>query len=625
MAAMPKPSSNAMLQEIQKKILGSRAEQLTPVEVHRLFSEPITPEFNLTLYRAFQRKALNPDLTLLQAIPRAQTRPYLIPIALCLRFGADANMYVTMPNVGTVHLLGYLYLTLGGDKLNNVEAADIDILDTIVLMMLTQGSRSSLPMFDPLAGKIRGPGDAPASSMSVVEWLADQGYVNILGRVPGGDPSQIRKVVPGAQSLNILAILMDNLSIGSDTYVERELSLAIRAYSLTVFDAIPISDTRVEMDYIGLNDSVTFLNSATYEKLLKHGQIPSYLLINRIITGMKAYRTAGRIIPFQELQKMLTLSLDSGIELDQDQYNIISGMGSDVLETINRSYQQPYWRKICTVKNSVGDIPESLRQVAIALNIDHTLSKAAICETLIGLSKADKESLKEAARRRQELRMAGDLGTINEFLNGKTPQLVCRNRSTLRYDPMDYNDLDLAYYRDDQGAVWCFSSDSFASLLEAGVNPTNNTALPESFKDQLRQQIEALQKLGIDAGRGSVGIGSSGMPPTFAGMVDRLTAPDVINEKGSEIQLNNFIQWGLANGVGSDTLKNLTKDKMSAGLRAINFSYDLTPLSTSSALVTTARIINYLKVHDPESLPVFFMAVNSLAWAVRSSVEDISK
>jgi hypothetical protein len=378
---------------------------------------------------------------------------------------------------------------------------------------------------------------------------------------------------------------------------------------LNVFDAIPIADTIVGMDYGGLADSVTYLNSATYDKLLKHGQTPSYLLINRIITGMKAYRTAGRVIPFQELQKMLTLSLDLGIELDQDQYNLITGMGADVVEVINRSYKQPYWRKICSVKTSVGAIPDSLRQVAISLNIDHTMSKASICDALIGLSKADKESLKEAARRRQELRMAGELGTINEFLNGKTPILACRNRSTLRYDPMDYNDLDLAYYRDDQGAIWCFSSDAFASLLESGINPTNNTILPQSFKDQLQRQIDALQKLGINAARGAVGVGSAGMAPTFPAMVDRLTSPDIINEKGSQTQLNNFMELGLANGVGSETLKTLTKDNMSAGLRAIGFDYDLTPLSTSSALVATARIINYV---DPASAQTFFTAVSAI-------------
>src|SRR5688500_5443220 len=76
----------SMLNEVQKKIYGQRNEKLTPVEINRLFQVPVTPEFNLTIYRALQRNALNPDITLLQAIPRAITKEYLIPIALCLRF-----------------------------------------------------------------------------------------------------------------------------------------------------------------------------------------------------------------------------------------------------------------------------------------------------------------------------------------------------------------------------------------------------------------------------------------------------------------------------------------------------------------------------------------------------------
>lgn len=85
---------NRTLNEVQKKIYGKRTEELTPTEVYRMFGLPIDPEFNLILHRALERKAMSPDVAILQAIPRSVTNQYLTSITLCLRFGDNPNMYV---------------------------------------------------------------------------------------------------------------------------------------------------------------------------------------------------------------------------------------------------------------------------------------------------------------------------------------------------------------------------------------------------------------------------------------------------------------------------------------------------------------------------------------------------
>lgn len=588
--------TDTMLNEIQKKLYGQRKEKLSAVEIHRLFQTPITPEFNLLIYRALQRQAINPDVTILQVIPRAVSKEYLITIAMCLRFGADSNMYVEAPRLGTIHILGYVYSMLG-----NGQIVDESVLNTIVLMLLLSSSRPSMPIFDSKGGRIREPGDTqPISSLTVTEWLNEQGYNTLLNDLPAWNADELKQVVD-KESMVILSILLDNPALMTREYLPQDMSLAIRSFS--PIDKIPVSDDKILMDYTSMSEAVTHLNADAYDKLLKKGLDPSYLLINKILISLRTYHTEGNISASQELQRMLISSVSLGIQLDQDQMNIVSTLGRDILEAVMKEYEQPYWRKICRATDSKQQLPDQLRRLAISLNIDPNSSRTAVCENISNLAKSDKEALKEAARRRQQLRMASDLGTMNEFLGNKTPTLVCRNKSLLPHDPLDYNDVDLAYYRDDQGAVWCFGSDSFSSLLESGVNPYNSTILPESFKVELRYRIDLLNQLGIDSTR------VYRAPMTFSQSIESLTAKDIVNEKGSVEITNTFIQIAAQNNISAETIKSLTKDQMIAAFRSIGYEVNLSPLSTSHALIATAHIVVYLQRNDPTAVAPFFDSI----------------
>lgn len=615
----PQNQVEITLNEVQKKIYGQRSDKLTAVEINKLFQAPATPEFNLLIYRALDLKAIDPDIAILQAIPRATTKEYLISIALCLRFKADANMYVNAPKLGTIHILGYVYNILGGDKFNDKNYyssreednnTDENILNTIVLMLVAKGSRPSLPMFDRKAGKIRDDTEISPTSVSVNEWFNEQGYVTILNRINIGDASELQRIVD-KESLAILSILLDMPILMGRDYEYKDMLLAIRAFSVISFDKIPSSEVKVSLDYKSLDEAVTYLNSMAFDKLIKRGQTPSYVLINKILIGMRAYRNIGRIIAVQELERMLLSSIAIGTQLDQDQLEIISVMGKDLLDSVKKEYEQPYWRKICRSPNITGDIPEPLRRLAISLNIDPSMSQPAICEKIGTLAKLDKEALKEAARKRQQTRMAGDLGYINEFLNGNAPNLVCRNKSLLQQDPFDYNDVDIAYYRDDQGAIWCFGSESFATILETGVNPYNSTMLPNLFKEELRYRIEVLKRLGINADEGQVGIYTSKISTkTFSTSIDSLTAKDIIDEKISGRALEAFIQLANSNNISVETIRSLTKERMMDALRSVGYNINLAPLSTSHALVTTARVVDYINRNDTNQLQNFFNSLN---------------
>ena len=380
-------------------------------------------------------------------------------------------------------------------------------------------------------------------------------------------------------------------------YEAKDIILAIRAF--TPIDSIPVQTALIMIDYKSLYDCVTYLNSDAFEKLLDAGQLPSYLLINKILTNMKFYKTRGRIMAHQELEKMLTASITIGVQLDREQLNIISTLGQNVLDIVMKDYEIPYWRKICKASHKI--VPQRLRQLAISLNIDPDLSQTAICDNISKLAKSDKEAIKDAAKKRQQLRMSSNLGHIYEFQNEHIPNLTCSNKTLLLNDPFDYNDIDIAYYRDDQGDIWCFTSDSFDSLLENGLNPYNSTTLPQSLKDQLYYKIDILKKLDLYR------ISS---PITLSTAIDNLSLNDSVSEKNSEQVVNNFIHLANRYNVNIDIIKNLSKDSMMVALNSIGYNVDLTSLVTSHALITTAYIIEYVNQIDPETIKHFFNSIN---------------
>lgn len=591
-----------LLDELQKKIYGERQDQLTPLEINRMFKYPITAEFNTILYRGLQRNALNPDVTILQIIPRAKNKDFIIPIALALRYGADPNMYVDAPKLGTIHILGYVYNSLGLPSSNY----DNEVLNTIVLLLLAQGSRPSLPMYDKTAGKIKPDTTIPITSISVKDWLNDQGYDTILNRLNSSDLNSLAKYVD-KDSLNVLSILLDRPNLIGRDYVEQDLLLAIRSFSSNSFDKIPVSNSMYLLDYKTLEDAVSYFNADAFDKLLTKGQMPSYLLINKILVGMKKYRATGNIVIVQELERMLISSISMGTQLDQDQLAIVSVMGQDILNSVIKEYEQPYWKKVCknTDPNTEALVPERLKRLAVSLNLDSSMSKAGICANITSLARADKEALKQAAKRRQQLRMAADMGTMNDFLGEKIPTIVCRNRSLMPNDPLNYNDIDIAYYKDAQGAVWCFTSESFPSLIETGINPYNMVSLPQSFIEQLKHQVQLLNRLGINSIY-------SKMPSTYDKAIDSLSEKDNIKEITSDNQLRTFIDIANNNSFSVDSIKSLTKDRMSRALRTIGFDIDLEPLTTQHSLVTTSWIINHINDVSPNDVKIFFNSLNTL-------------
>lgn len=580
------------LLELQKIIIGQRDVNtpLTANEINKFLLEDITPEFIYLLLLSLQRNIINVDLLLTQLIYNLNKggKKYLIPIALALRYGGNPNMYVNIPSIGIAHFLGYVYL-----HANNV---DIYVINTIVLMAIIKGSRAVMPMFDKEAGKITAdiPGKV-SKGISVKDWLTDHEYPTILQQTT---ILNIPKIVE-PETLHYISILLDDPKYFTRKLIEGDITSIIQAHSNNLLTLTPLPKAKKLMDHVVLLDSLKYLNHGAFNHYMLKGVCPSYMLVNEILIKMKSYLQRDEKLIMLLLEKILSEIVKQGIELDQDQLSILSTLGKDIFDNIYKEYGQPYWRKICKSKTCMESIPKTLQKLALALDIDPTMDKNAICRHIDILSKADPEAVKEAAIRKQQNRVAAKTSGVQDFISEKTPAIVCRNASVLRNNPFDYNNYTLATYKDEQGALWCFPSDMYESLIEDGINPYNMEKIPDSVKIEMEGKLHILRKVGADIKD----------PQSFSDAINELSTPDVINQKNSEEELRKFITLVGKHGVSPETINSLTKLQMMDALRSIGYRVDLQPLSTSHALVTFSRIGNYIDKNMASDFPIMLTAI----------------
>src|SRR5579863_6291464 len=100
---------------LEDSILGGSTEQLSSNDIQQLLTsfDTVSATFVLTLITALKRQKVDPTDLLIQLVPYIQTRDYLIPLALTLRYNANPNEYVYLTDQKqNIHLLGYIYITL---------------------------------------------------------------------------------------------------------------------------------------------------------------------------------------------------------------------------------------------------------------------------------------------------------------------------------------------------------------------------------------------------------------------------------------------------------------------------------------------------------------------------------
>lgn len=574
---------NLPLRDLQKIILGKREEPLSVIEIRNLFSYPTTPESILYIITALNRKKIDPNTTLVQGIANATKKQDLVPIALALRYGADPNLYVNAPNVGDIHILGYTYLALS--------KKDLALLNSVIIMLVAMGSDQNRLIFDVKGGVIRDEYSLvePIEGQSVIEWLEDQGYDTIIPQIKG---QNYESVDPGFMTM--LATFMDRVDLVPEGNTPN-LDEIVGAHSVEVFK-VHVETYNPEA---GLRVSRDYLNLTTYESFTDLGAMLNYGEINDLVLSVGKYKELGDYISMGQIREMLIYSISRGAVLDEFQMALIQETDNRLYEMVKDAYEQPYWIKACATSKGLAD--DKLKLLSYRLNLYPEAPKNTLCCQIKMITQADPELVKISAVKRQETRIRSDVSYINQFDDGcKPPPIQCSNRSLLSDNLYDFPDADIAYYRDCQNSLWCFTSNNFIKMSEKKVNPYTTEEFPPYFLGEVERKIEFI----------STYRPIEDMPAPISETIDSLSQPDQPNNTLTERHVKGFEEMLASRNIVNWNMENLTSEDLEIIINDnFNINLNLTDLTMEHA-EKTFSVVSYEELRlKPDSADKFFQQI----------------
>ena len=570
--------NNLPLRDLQKIILGKRKEPLSNIEIRNLFSYPTTPESILYIITALNTKKIDPNTTLIQGISNSNKKEDLVPIALALRYGADPNLYVNAPNIGDIHILGYVYLTLS--------KKDLALLNSVIIMLIAMGSNPHLPVFDSKGGVVRDEFSLvePIRGQSVIGWLDDQGFNTIIHQIENQDYSEVDNTF-----MTMIATFLDRNDLLEQ---DPRLDEVIGSHSTIIFYK---HSQKANKDK-GLELARDYLNLTAFEFFIDQGAIPDYGEINDLVLLIETYKKIGDLISLGQIRQMLLYSISRGILIDTYQLDMIKNIDKTTYDKVNAEYSVPYWKKVCQTMK--GLVPDRLKLLAYRLNLYPESSKDTLCYQIKKILQSDPIQVKKSVIERQKSRVDSMMAYINEFVDGSPPSLVCSNQSVLKNDIYDYPDVDIAFYKDDQDSLWCFSSNNFVKIMEQKKNPYTVQVFPEDFLSRVSNQIDFITKYrSIDD-----------LPVAISETLDNIIKPDVINNEYTDKYSKLFEETMALNGITEWNIDKLSSDDMETILlNNFNVQTDLTSLSNKDHIVKTFYIISYQELlKNPDLNNSFF-------------------
>jgi hypothetical protein len=615
--------------------------------------KPNVPIVAIFLQRLIDTKKVDPDALLYQSIKQAEQKEDLLPLALALRNGANPNSYVEIESIGTGHILIYVHEKF---KEHELDPRDHPLLSSIVIMLVASGAKTVLPAFDIQGGTVRRGYDDHYQAESVQEWFSSCGYPTVLPllQAEGENLREERDILTKGEVENrngntyvkidgrfreYLSALLDRQEIVSESPTE---CMPCFEHALKWNSPITLGDcfTRKEIQrrYDGLRLAIENISIPAVKRYLEMGRVPNYVEVNAALLSMQNVRAfekqvglgegtltiADTIRPSIEILEML---ISAGGQIDLYQYQMLSRLVPIDAPRIQKQYSEPYWSKVCSVNeakttqpllpfasleerssstavnsNISSDVPLDLMQLAYTLNLDPFSSRHDICDSLGKLVKANPTELKAAAIKRQMLRISSSVATTDDFMSNisNKSSLLCRNRELLDSNPYEYNDLDLSYYKDEIGVLWCFTSDMFEMLIQSQTNPFTDQKLSDEYISALKSQRNTLKRLGYP-------VSSSSGPATFSEGLANLKRVDTITNEKTDVISSTFRKAAAIHGVTAEDLTKISRDVMIDTFMSVGlYEPQLTKLELEHAKATFYRISVQLLKNKPDCVNTFF-------------------
>jgi len=561
-----------------------------------------------------KNKNANANFVLSSVLKHTRNYIGLFFIGMLIKQGANPNVYFPYPGYGNLHILAILALRSQG--------AYDPYFRFICNLLRMMGSDINYPAIN--YGDVEGDIDT-----NFVEKVADSSigeqyirsnvtvkdFILEMGKIPDEDiPSFLNSlrtedlmhvVIASDKSelldriieSNFFNLIKENPINTARFFINLSVAAASNIASMLTKKELPEIDTLVNGQPIPLYATTSSMDEELFSIYIKKGALIKYLTINHLITYYKYFKQ-DEIMLYRNNYYMLLEAITMGADIDLYQFDLLASAADyDELDNIRTAFQTPKWKKLCSVIQKKPR--QELKQLAFDLNLDYNMSEEKICNKLRQISLIDKMEYFESAVKRQEERIASDVANNSDYLGDvKITKPRCNPKTTIIANPYAYNDARMAFYKDPKdGEVWCFTSDTFTSLIASQINPYNGNPLPLKFVETLKAQVNILKELGV-----------YDINTNVKDALKEIYERSIINNVKTEYAFNTVIKCLSLFGVSEErfrTLKTITQEdtilRDICGVVVKHFDI-LTP---QQRIITTARVIYSLskaKVVEPAEL-----------------------
>ena len=558
------------------------------------------------------------DLNYILSILIRYTKNYvgLFLIGLVFRMGANPNIYLRTKGYGNLHILCNLSLRSG------------DLTDYyfryIISLLKHFGSNINYPALknetsyeghldEAYVSQIAGARDeAQIMEMTVSDFIRNQ------GKLPDEDIADFLNSVSDDMLINF-SVATDSVEIFSrvaeEDYfkevfqIEENTNSVLKLFldistagamnianHITVKTIPNLNKNSVNTQRIPIYASIISSDTKMFKLMAMKGSAIKYVSVSHIIANYKRYKDKDLKI-YKNNFDMLLIAVNIGADIDLYQFELFTSSANyPEIEEIKKAYDVPKWKKLCAVVQEEDEPRQEIKQIAFELNQNYNSSERQMCNKFRQIAMMDRSQFLEAATKRQEDRISTDLSSSIDFTyEGRAPENKCNKRSTVLNNPYAYNDSRMAFYKDEEEEVWCFTSDTFLNLIATKINPYTGKDLPQKFIETVRGQVNLLKNLGLFNF-------NNPMKDTLKEYFSR----SVVNNKKTDYAYNTVVKCLSLYGLSEERFNTLGELSLSetilneiCNVKLVFFD----TLSPKFRVIITARIIYSISknIEDPES------------------------
>ena len=183
-------------------------------------------------------------------------------------------------------------------------------------------------------------------------------------------------------------------------------------------------------------------------------------------------------------------------------------------------------------------------------------------------------------------------------------------------NPYAYNDVDLAFYRSRDGAVWCYTSDEFPDLLADQINPITREKLPTKLLTEMKHKQNQSDAVGISPR-------DPAHPPlTYQEGLRKLHQVDTVNNRENHKIEKAFFKIADIYGLDKENIHKLTRDQAEFLLNELleissengtKRRLEVAQLDPSYARMTFIRVGYKILSRNPKIIPDFFQSIKMIS------------